>query len=182
MFSQKSESVKVIIRCRPFNQKEIIHHSNKCLDIQQLDKKNHQSIIKLISPKRHRRRIARLFRFDAIYDENHTTENIFQDFVQSLVCDVTLHGYSGTIFAYGQTGSGNRFAFERIQFRFVGKSWTMTGCPCHSEHGLISNAIEHVFHLVHQQQLNSDEEQNFLIKCAYLESKISCLIYFEICF
>jgi hypothetical protein len=45
----------------------------------------------------------------------------------------------------------------------------MTGCPCHSEHGLISNAIEHVFNLVHQYQ----QEQNFIIKCAYLESKIS---------
>jgi hypothetical protein len=167
MFAQKSESVKVIIRCRPFNQKEIIHHSNRCLDIQQFDKKNHQSIIKLISPKRHRRRIARLFRFDAIYDENARTENIFQDFVQSLVHDVTLHGYSGTVFAYGQTGSGNQFDYQilYIQFRSVGKSWTMTGCPCHSEHGLISNAIQHVFHLVHQH------EQNFLIKCAYLESK-----------
>jgi hypothetical protein len=175
MFSQKSESVKVIIRCRPFNQKEIIHRSNRCLEIQQIDRKNHQAIIKLISPKRHRRRIARLFRFDGIYDENHRTENIFQDFVQSLVRDATLHGYSGTVFAYGQTGSGNEFDFpaSHIQFRYVGKSWTMTGCPCHSEHGLISNAIEDVFHLVHQQQSNSEEEQNFIIKCAYLESKIS---------
>jgi hypothetical protein len=45
----------------------------------------------------------------------------------------------------------------------------MTGCPCHSEHGLISNAIEHVFNLVHHY---SEQEGNFLIKCAYLESNI----------
>jgi hypothetical protein len=106
MLSHKSESVKVLIRCRPFNQKEIINHSIKCIDIQQIDNKNHQCFIKLISPKRYRRRISRLFRFDSIYDENQRTEHIFQDFIQSLVCDVTLHGYSGTIFAYGQTGSG----------------------------------------------------------------------------
>jgi len=108
MLSHKSESVKVLIRCRPFNQKEIMNHSIKSIDIQQIDKKNHQCIIKLISPKKYRRRISRLFYFDSIYDENHRTENIFQDFVQSLVCDATLHGYSGTVFAYGQTGSGNR--------------------------------------------------------------------------
>ncbi len=115
MLSHKSESVKVIIRCRPFNQKELINHSIKCLDIQQLDKKKPQAIIKLISPKRCRRRISRLFRFDAIYDENHRTEDIFQDFIQSLVCDATLNGYSGTIFAYGQTGSGNEFHIDFIR-------------------------------------------------------------------
>ncbi|CAF0775715.1 unnamed protein product [Adineta steineri] len=152
MLSQKSESVKVLIRCRPFNQKEIVNHSIKCIDIQQLNNKNHQCSIKLISPKRYRRRISRLFRFDAIYDENQRTEHIFQDFIQSLVCDTILHGYSGTVFAYGQTGSG--------------KSWTMTGCPCHSEYGLISNAIDHVFNLV-QNQVNF--EQEYIIKCAYLE-------------
>lgn len=106
MLSHKSESVKVLIRCRPFNQKELINHSIKCIDIQQIDKKSHQNIIKLISPKRYRRRISRVFRFDSIYDENHRTEQIFQDFIQPLVCDATLYGYSGTIFAYGQTGSG----------------------------------------------------------------------------
>jgi hypothetical protein len=52
----------------------------------------------------------------------------------------------------------------------------MTGCPCHSEHGLISNAIEHVFNLVHHHQSNSEQEEIFLIKCAYLESKI--LVFF----
>ena len=155
MLSHKSESVKVLIRCRPFNQKETINHSMKCIDIQQIDKKNQQCIIKLISPKRYRRGISRLFRFDAICDENHRTEHIFQDFIQSLVYDAVLYGYSGTIFAYGQTGSG--------------KSWTMTGCPCHSEHGLISNAIEHVFNLAHHHQRNNHPEELLLIKCAYLE-------------
>ena len=114
MLSHKSESVKVLIRCRPFNQKEIVNHSIKCIDIQQIDqnKNPHQCVIKLISPKKYRRRISRLFRFDSIYDENHRTEHIFQDFVQSLVCDVTLKGYSGTVFAYGQTGSGNRIELD----------------------------------------------------------------------
>lgn len=60
-----------------------------------------------MSPRKSRRRISRLFRFDAIYDESHRTEDIFHDFIQSLVYDVTLYGYSGTVFAYGQTGSGS---------------------------------------------------------------------------
>jgi kinesin family protein 3/17 len=48
----------------------------------------------------------------------------------------------------------------------------MTGCPCHSEHGLIANAIEHVFNLVHHHKLNNEQEQIFIIKCAYLESNV----------
>lgn len=43
----------------------------------------------------------------------------------------------------------------------------MAGCPCYSEKGLISTSIEHVFQLVHQ----SNDQKNFTIKCAYLESK-----------
>ncbi len=48
----------------------------------------------------------------------------------------------------------------------------MTGCACHSENGLISNAIEHVFNLVQHHQSNNEHEQEFTIKCAYLESKV----------
>ena len=173
MRSQKSESVKVLIRCRPFNQKEILSRAIKCIEIQDLPAKKTPCMVKLISPKRYRRRISRLFRFDSIYDENQRTEHIFQDFVQSLVCDATLQGYSGTVFAYGQTGSGSTLSIDDYPtylLMFTGKSWTMTGCPCHSEVGLISNAIEHVFNLVHEHQ--SSLEQEFTIKCAYLESEV----------
>ena len=106
MISHPSESVKVLIRCRPFNSKERLNHSIKCIDIQPFDEKTRQCLIKLISPKKYRRRVSRLFRFDSIYDEHHRTEHLFDDFIQSLVYDVTLYGYSGTVFAYGQTGSG----------------------------------------------------------------------------
>ena len=37
--SHKSESVKVIVRCRPFNQKEILNHCIRCVDIQQPEQK-----------------------------------------------------------------------------------------------------------------------------------------------
>ena len=106
MLSHKSESVQVLIRCRPFSQTELVNRSLKCTEIQPIDQRTHRCVIKLMSPRKSRRRISRLFRFDAIYDESHRTEDIFHDFIQSLVYDVTLYGYSGTVFAYGQTGSG----------------------------------------------------------------------------
>ena len=120
MRSQQSESVKVLIRCRPLNAKEVHSHSTKCIEILHSDHKSNRSTVKLFSPKKNRRRISRLFRFDSIYDENHRTEEIFDDFVQPLVDDVVSFGYSGTVFAYGQTGSG-RFGILKMidnqQFR-----------------------------------------------------------------
>ena len=48
----------------------------------------------------------------------------------------------------------------------------MAGCPCHSENGLISNAIEYVFNLVQEHQMNFDQKgEEFSIQCAYIESK-----------
>ena len=55
----------------------------------------------------------------------------------------------------------------------------MTGCSCHSEHGLIANAIEHVYHLVRDHQQSNCEEE-FTIKCAYLESKSSLAVVLEV--
>lgn len=52
----------------------------------------------------------------------------------------------------------------------------MTGCPCHSEHGLISNAIKHVFQLVHHQHSVVEQKENIIVKCAYFESTISFFI------
>lgn len=66
--------------------------------------------------------------------------------------------------------------YDIILLRSVGKSWTMTGCPCHSEHGLISNAIEHVFQLVHHQHSMAEQNENIIIKCAYFESIISLVM------
>lgn len=106
MLSQHSESVKVLVRCRPFSAKEQLNHPTKCIEMQPMEQKKGRCLVKLLSPKRNRRRISRLFRFDALYDEHQRTEDIFRDFIQSLVYDVTLYGYSGTVFAYGQTGSG----------------------------------------------------------------------------
>ena len=54
----------------------------------------------------------------------------------------------------------------------------MTGCPCHSEYGLISNAIEYVFNLVQQQHANGDQlVEEFSIQCAYLESEVASVVY-----
>jgi hypothetical protein len=54
----------------------------------------------------------------------------------------------------------------------IGKSWTMTGCPCHSEYGLIANAIDYVFKLIYQEQSTKDQQADYSIECAYVESKI----------
>lgn len=107
MPTNQSESLKVLVRCRPLNGKELKARSTKCIEIQGNDALNACcSTIKLFSPRNARRKISRVFRFDAIYDETQRTEQIFIDSLRPLIFDVVSFGFSGTIFAYGQTGSG----------------------------------------------------------------------------
>jgi hypothetical protein len=47
------------------------------------------------------------FKFDRIYSENSTQDEIY-DCVKETIDDV-LNGYNGTIFAYGQTGTNILF-------------------------------------------------------------------------
>ena len=47
----------------------------------------------------------KLFTFDAVYGEDSTQRQVFDETAFPLVESV-LQGYNGTIFAYGQTGCG----------------------------------------------------------------------------
>jgi hypothetical protein len=87
--------VQVIVRCRPFLSKELIHE------------KNLPKSVVAVSPNRQQVVIGKNkdFIFDEIFDEKTDQEQIFNDFVRPLVSGC-LVGYNATVFAYGQTGSG----------------------------------------------------------------------------
>jgi hypothetical protein len=50
----------------------------------------------------------RVFKFDRIYDAENTTDEIYQENIDSLV-EGSVNGVNATIIAYGQTGSGKNF-------------------------------------------------------------------------
>uniref|UniRef100_A0A452FUR8 Kinesin-like protein KIF17 n=1 Tax=Capra hircus TaxID=9925 RepID=A0A452FUR8_CAPHI len=139
-----SESVKVVVRCRPMNQRE---RELNCRPVVTVDSARGQCFIQNPGaadqpPKQ--------FTFDGAYYMDHFTEQIYNEIAYPLVEGVT-EGYNGTIFAYGQTGSG--------------KSFTMQGLPdpaCHR--GIIPRAFEHVF-----ESVQCAENTKFLVRASYLE-------------
>ncbi|XP_031627894.1 osmotic avoidance abnormal protein 3 isoform X2 [Contarinia nasturtii] len=127
-----AENVKVIVRCRPMNEKE---RNMKCKNIIKVAKcmVSIQNPADLTAPSKE-------FRFDSAYDAKSSTESIYNDICYPLVENV-LEGYNGTVFAYGQTGCG--------------KSHTMQGPDVPSgilltseqiaQRGLISRSFDHIF-------------------------------------
>ena len=81
--SNKGECVKVMVRCRPFNSKEKGNGSKNCVVVDN----------------------GRGFTYDAVYGENSTQREVYDEGAFHLVESV-MQGYNGTIFAYGQTGCG----------------------------------------------------------------------------
>ncbi|XP_069546707.1 kinesin-like protein KIF17 [Brachyistius frenatus] len=139
-----SESVKVVVRCRPLNDREKALGSKMVLS---MDLHRCQCFIEKPGaveepPKQ--------FTFDGTYYIDQTTEQMYNEIAYPLVEGVT-EGYNGTIFAYGQTGSG--------------KSFTMQGVfePAALK-GVIPRAFEHTF-----ESIQCAENTKFLVRASYLE-------------
>uniref|UniRef100_A0A3P8UDK7 Kinesin motor domain-containing protein n=1 Tax=Amphiprion percula TaxID=161767 RepID=A0A3P8UDK7_AMPPE len=144
--SMGSESVKVVVRCRPLNDREKALSSKMVLS---MDLQRCQCFIEKPGavdepPKQ--------FTFDGTYYIDQTTEQMYNEIAYPLVEGVT-EGYNGTIFAYGQTGSG--------------KSFTMQGVtePA-AQKGVIPRAFEHIFESI---QVCWTQNTKFLVRASYLE-------------
>ncbi|XP_015230809.1 PREDICTED: kinesin-like protein KIF17 [Cyprinodon variegatus] len=139
-----SECVKVVVRCRPLNEREKALSSKMVVS---MDVQRCQCFIKKPGaadepPKQ--------FTFDGTYFIDQTTEQLYNEIAYPLIEGVT-EGYNGTIFAYGQTGSG--------------KSFTMQGVsePA-AQRGVIPRAFEHIF-----ESIQCAEGTKFLVRGSYLE-------------
>ena len=104
MLKDKSESVKVVMRCRPLTPKEM-EDQRECIvnvdmDIGSIQVYNPQNIKELKS-----------FTFDHTYDWRATQQLIFEQTALPILESI-MEGYNGTIFAYGQTGTGKTYTME----------------------------------------------------------------------
>eukprot|EP00727_Mastigamoeba_balamuthi_P004279 m51a1_g13849 putative kinesin-like protein kif3b (728) ;mRNA; r:565963-568790 len=133
------ECVKVVVRCRPLNSKEI-EMKDKCVVVMEKD-----------SGKVHigEGNDTKTFMFDKVYDWNCQQINVYEECVAPIVESI-LEGYNGTVFAYGQTGSG--------------KTWTMEGKRTPELQGVMPNSFEHIFY-----KISEDKETTYLVTASYLE-------------
>ncbi|KAF0023806.1 hypothetical protein F2P81_024436 [Scophthalmus maximus] len=145
--NKSSESVKVVVRCRPLNRKE---ESNRAAGgIVRLDLGLGQVILR--NPRSSASEPQKTFTFDAVYDASSKQRDLYDESVRPLI-DSVLAGFNGTIFAYGQTGTG--------------KTYTMQGAWMDPEkRGVIPNAFDHIF--THISRSQSDRQ--YLVRASYLE-------------
>ncbi|XP_030648204.1 kinesin-like protein KIF1C [Chanos chanos] len=144
-----SASVKVAVRVRPFNNREISRGA-KCV-IQMQDKST--SITNPKQPKD-----AKSFTFDHSYWSHSPTDPAFASQRQVYLDigeEMLLHafeGYNVCIFAYGQTGAG--------------KSYTMMGKQEPGQQGIIPQLCEDLFKRTAD---NIDPDLSFSVEVSYME-------------
>uniref|UniRef100_A0A4W4E4Z2 Kinesin motor domain-containing protein n=1 Tax=Electrophorus electricus TaxID=8005 RepID=A0A4W4E4Z2_ELEEL len=141
---KKSETVKVVVRCRPVNKKEEAMSHEKIVEV---DVKLGQVSVR--NPKA-AGTLLKTFTFDAVYDMLSKQHELYDYSCKPLI-DSVLLGFNGTIFAYGQTGTG--------------KTYTMHGLPTDSEkQGVIPNSFQHIF-----THISRSQNQQYLVRVSYLE-------------
>lgn len=143
---KSSESVKVVVRCRPMNEKEWAEKFQRVVSV---DVKLGQIIVR--NPREaSASELPKVFTFDSVYDWNSKQIDLYDETFRPLV-DSVLLGFNGTIFAYGQTGTG--------------KTYTMEGVRNDPERrGVIPNSFEHIF-----THISRSQNQQYLVRASYLE-------------
>lgn len=144
--SKSSETVKVVVRCRPMNEKERIAKFERVVSV---DVKLGQIMVR--NPREASASdVPKVFTFDSVYDSNSKQLDLYDETFRPLV-DSVLLGFNGTIFAYGQTGTG--------------KTYTMEGVRNDPERrGVIPNSFEHIF-----THISRSQNQQYLVRASYLE-------------
>ncbi|XP_048374656.1 kinesin-like protein KIF1B isoform X4 [Sphaerodactylus townsendi] len=144
-------SVKVAVRVRPFNSREIGKESKCIIQMQG----NSTSILNPKNPKE----AAKSFSFDYSYwshtspdDPCFASQNrVYNDIGQEMLLHA-FEGYNVCIFAYGQTGAG--------------KSYTMMGKQEENQAGIIPQLCEELFEKIND---NSNEEMSYSVEVSYME-------------
>ncbi|KAI9220634.1 P-loop containing nucleoside triphosphate hydrolase protein [Blastocladiella britannica] len=141
-----AETVKVVLRCRPFSEKEkAAGHS--C--IVKMDEPGNS--VAITDPNAPATDPPKSFGFDAVFDSNCRQRDVYDKTALPIV-ESALAGYNGTIFAYGQTGTGKTFSMEGVR-------------DVPDLRGIIPNAFEHVFTHIRA----APPGIKFLVRASYLE-------------
>ncbi|KFV68363.1 Kinesin-like KIF3B [Dryobates pubescens] len=143
--AKSSESVRVVVRCRPMNGKERTASYERVVNV---DVKLGQVSVK--NPRGASHEPPKTFTFDAVYDWNSKQVELYDETFRPLV-DSVLQGFNGTIFAYGQTGTGKTYTMEGVR-----------GDP--EKRGVIPNSFEHIF-----THISRSQNQQYLVRASYLE-------------
>ncbi|XP_033155446.1 kinesin-like protein KIF13B isoform X5 [Drosophila mauritiana] len=147
-----SDKIKVAVRVRPFNRREI-ELDTKCI----VEMEKQQTILQNPPPlEKIERKQPKTFAFDHCFyslnpeDENFASQETVFDCVGRGILDNAFQGYNACIFAYGQTGSG--------------KSYTMMGTQ--ESKGIIPRLCDQLFSAIANK---STPELMYKVEVSYME-------------
>uniref|UniRef100_A0A671MF83 Kinesin-like protein n=1 Tax=Sinocyclocheilus anshuiensis TaxID=1608454 RepID=A0A671MF83_9TELE len=140
-----SDNVKVVVRCRPLNEKEKMMAHKQAVAVDEIRGTITVNKLDMTSEP------PKTFTFDTVFGPDSKQLDVYNLTARPII-DSVLEGYNGTIFAYGQTGTG--------------KTFTMEGVRAVPElRGIIPNSFAHVFG--HIAKAEGDTSVFFVI--SYLE-------------
>ncbi|XP_073513373.1 kinesin-like protein KIF1B isoform X18 [Phyllobates terribilis] len=144
-------SVKVAVRVRPFNTRELSKESKCIIQMQG----NSTSILNPKNPKEP----AKSFSFDYSYwshtspdDPSFASQSRVYNDIGKEMLEHAFEGYNVCIFAYGQTGAG--------------KSYTMMGKQEETQAGIIPQLCEELFEKIN---CNNNDDVSFSVEVSYME-------------
>ncbi|VTZ68286.1 kinesin-5, putative [Plasmodium chabaudi chabaudi] len=97
-------NIKVIVRCRPLNEKEKNDINNE-----EVVKINNNEVILTIN--RSNEIYEKKYSFDYACDKNVDQKTLFNNYIFQIV-DEVVEGFNCTLFCYGQTGTGKTYTME----------------------------------------------------------------------
>ena len=98
--SEFKDNVKVAIRVRPLNDRELVENPLKCLSVIE-----NKTIYLDLKPE------GKNFTYNSVAGEDMSQEELFE-IVGKSITSFCMKGYNGTIFAYGQTRAGKTFTIQ----------------------------------------------------------------------
>ncbi|XP_042308605.1 kinesin-like protein KIF3A isoform X2 [Sceloporus undulatus] len=143
--TDNSDNVKVVVRCRPFNEREKTMCYKMAVNVDEM--RGTITVHKTDSSNEP----PKTFTFDTVFGPESKQLDVYNLTARPII-DSVLEGYNGTIFAYGQTGTG--------------KTFTMEGVRAVPElRGIIPNSFAHIFgHIA-----KAEGDTRFLVRVSYLE-------------
>jgi kinesin family member 12 len=141
------ESVRVVVRSRPLNEKEISAGETSCISVT-----NPQTLqMDLKSGSKN-------YRFHHVMGEKYTQGQMFTDSGVNVLLDSVLEGYSACVFAYGQTGSGKTYTMAGLEENLAPEDYTSDETD-----GIIPRSISYLW-----QNMARRQEQ-YYVKACFIE-------------
>ncbi|XP_011873962.1 PREDICTED: kinesin-like protein unc-104 isoform X6 [Vollenhovia emeryi] len=146
-------SVKVAVRVRPFNYREISREAQCIIEMT-------GSTTSIVNPKATQgsKEAVKSFNYDYSYfsmdpnDENYSTQLMVYKDIGEEMLEHAFEGYNVCIFAYGQTGAG--------------KSYTMMGKQEEGQEGIIPQICKDLFRKI---SYTSNERLKYSVEVSYME-------------